>query len=92
LQDKAPRVAALGYVVRNSDGDYTSGAQPFGQLQIREPRCRFSIRLSLQAFTSCSSCATVTRFASEAEAAVPPSNKKSAKLRIEGSSQKALKR
>jgi hypothetical protein len=24
LQDKAPRVAALGYVVGNSDGDYTS--------------------------------------------------------------------
>jgi hypothetical protein len=24
LQDKAPHVAALGYVVGNSDGDYTS--------------------------------------------------------------------
>jgi hypothetical protein len=24
LQDKAPRIAALGYVVGNSDSDYTS--------------------------------------------------------------------
>jgi hypothetical protein len=39
LQDKAPRVSALGYVVGNSDGDYTSETRhrsvPVGFFSVR---------------------------------------------------------
>jgi hypothetical protein len=53
LQDKAPRVAALGYVVRNSDGNDTSETghpfTPFGFFGEELRRRELALKVTLVA-------------------------------------------